>query len=119
MEYSGNRLDEIKNNYLQATTNMWPYLRIRQEEASLQRSAYQDSFLGEFYKDFEPISPRLWKSPDNSKQYEIALRYVLAASLQITDAEAAYVQVHRDQVMVCHVGRLWKRRFRLAIQRRD
>jgi hypothetical protein len=58
-------------------TDMWPYLRIRENEVATRRRIYKESFIAGFYKDFEPISSKIWSSPDNPKQYEVAIRLVL------------------------------------------
>lgn len=63
-------------NYSLSMTNMWPYLRIRQQEVSLRKNVYLRSFMGKFLKDRNPISERLWMSPDNERQVVVALRSV-------------------------------------------
>ncbi|KIJ64462.1 hypothetical protein HYDPIDRAFT_167784 [Hydnomerulius pinastri MD-312] len=78
-KYSGQRLTAIFEQYSQSMTNMWPYLRLRDREVSSRRQVYKQSFLGR-YRDsisFDPLSERLWSSPDNEKQVQMALRYVL------------------------------------------
>jgi hypothetical protein len=56
-------------------TNMWPYLRVRQEELIERRRIYCDSFLGRVIHQGH-ISDRLWTSPDNDKQATVAVRFV-------------------------------------------
>ncbi|OJA09603.1 hypothetical protein AZE42_10264 [Rhizopogon vesiculosus] len=77
-KYRGRRLDEIVKRYPQNMTNMWPYLRQRQNEVSLWRRAFQISFIGRYISalGIEPLSARLWASPDDEKQVVVALRYV-------------------------------------------
>jgi hypothetical protein len=76
-EFCGKRLDKESQKYSQSMTDMWPYLRIRENEVARRRMIYQKSFIAGFYKDFEPISWMIWKSPDNPKQYEVAIRLFL------------------------------------------
>jgi hypothetical protein len=65
--------------YPQNMTNMWPYLRQRQNEMSFWRGIFQNSFVGRYISalGIEPLSARLWASPDDEKQVIVALRYVI------------------------------------------
>ena len=72
--FPGKRLDNIVRSYSPSTFNFWPYLRARKIELTEQRSLYLQSFLHRFYENFEPVDRRLWASPDNPKQYAVAVR---------------------------------------------
>lgn len=77
--HTGLRLSQDIAQYSQAMTNMWPYLRVRENEAAERRRAYEASFLGTFMRTRglpEPIAARLWSSPDDHRQIGMALRYV-------------------------------------------
>lgn len=58
-------------------TNLWPYLRFREEEAVARQRIYAGSFLGRLAAErrVNPIATRLWGCPDGEKQAEIAVRY--------------------------------------------
>ena len=59
-------------------TNMWPYLRLRETEASRRRRLYEASFVSRFFEKLglpNPIATRIWASPDNPKQISVAVRY--------------------------------------------
>lgn len=73
-KFPGKRLDDVTRTYSPSMFNLWPYLRARETELAEQRSRYLRSFLHRFYKTFEPIDRRLWASPDNPKQYAVAVR---------------------------------------------
>ncbi|KIK95319.1 hypothetical protein PAXRUDRAFT_33048 [Paxillus rubicundulus Ve08.2h10] len=77
--YPGRRLDAILQKYPQNMTNFWPYFRLRRDEVFVRRQAFRRSFLGR-YTDLmchDPLHEQLWGSPDDEKQVEIALRFVL------------------------------------------
>ncbi|KAG0703794.1 hypothetical protein DFH29DRAFT_915118 [Suillus ampliporus] len=78
-KYHGRRLNQIMTRYPQNTMNMWPYLRQRQNEVAFWRQAFQDSFVGRYNSTLriDPLSARLWASPDNEKQVVVALSFVL------------------------------------------
>ncbi|KAK0464636.1 uncharacterized protein EV420DRAFT_1517338 [Desarmillaria tabescens] len=58
--------------YPQNMTNMWPYLRQRNQECILRR------FLPRVFKRNKTIiSPQLWTSPDHEHQATIAVRFLL------------------------------------------
>ncbi|KAI0632467.1 hypothetical protein C8Q77DRAFT_1176940 [Trametes polyzona] len=81
-EYRGKRLDvDVLKKYSPAMTDMWPYLRVRQAEVAERRRIYAESFLPRFFKRYglpaDPISERMWASPDNPKQIIIAVRFAL------------------------------------------
>ena len=73
-DFPGKRLDEAIHSYSPSTFNFWPYLRARETELAEQRNLYLQSFLHRFYETFEPVDRRLWTSPDNPKQYAVAVR---------------------------------------------
>ncbi|KAH7922035.1 hypothetical protein BV22DRAFT_1071174 [Leucogyrophana mollusca] len=75
--YNGQRLKDVTQQYPQAMTNMWPYLRQRAREVLMRRTAFKSSFLGRYFQTFDPLSEHLWTSPDNERQVVIALRFVL------------------------------------------
>ncbi|KAI0755281.1 hypothetical protein C8Q80DRAFT_1095647 [Daedaleopsis nitida] len=81
-DYCGRRLQEdVLRKYPQAMTNMWPYLRLREAEATQRRRVYDASFLARLLRCCgwpEPIVKRLWGSPDHPKQLLIALRSAFA-----------------------------------------
>ncbi|KAG6336762.1 hypothetical protein ID866_2331 [Astraeus odoratus] len=78
-KYHGRRLDSLFQQYSRNTSNLWPYLRFREREVIERHQAFSKSFLGMFVKSpsFDPMSAHLWSSPDNERQVEVALRYVL------------------------------------------
>ncbi|KAH7885373.1 hypothetical protein F5I97DRAFT_1810885 [Phlebopus sp. FC_14] len=78
-KYPGRRLDVVSNRYSPKVTNMWPYLRLRDDEVDYRRQAFKASFLGKFAcsLSFDPLFEHLWSSPDDERQVEIALRFVL------------------------------------------
>lgn len=58
-------------------TNMWPYLRFREEEALRRHERYNKSFVAKYYRGRglpNPISSGLWGSPDNERQIAMAVR---------------------------------------------
>lgn len=78
-DYAGRRFDQVKQRYPAPTINMWPYLLLRETEVQIRRASFRSSFLGSFYRSYEPISTRLWSSPDHERQLVISLRYVFAS----------------------------------------
>ena len=72
--FPGKRLDDVIHSYPPSTFNFWPYLRARETELAERRNRYRQSFLHRFYETFEPIDRRIWTSPDNPKQYAVAVR---------------------------------------------
>lgn len=81
--YAGRRFDQVKQQYPAPTINMWPYLRLRESEAQARKASFDSSFLGLFYRGYEPISARLWTSPDYERQFVVALRYVFSSPLPV------------------------------------
>ncbi|KIP04667.1 hypothetical protein PHLGIDRAFT_183223 [Phlebiopsis gigantea 11061_1 CR5-6] len=78
--FAGKRFDRDTNQYSLAMTNLWPYLRFREDEAKRNRRIYEESFLHRHAKDGKAnvISSHLWGSPDNGKQLAIAVRFALS-----------------------------------------
>ncbi|KAG2359486.1 hypothetical protein BDR07DRAFT_1292220, partial [Suillus spraguei] len=78
-KYHGRRLNQIMKHYPQRTTNMWPYLRQRQNEVAFWRHAFRNSWVGRYISSFgiDPLSARLWASADDEKQVVVALRFIL------------------------------------------
>ncbi|KAF8550818.1 hypothetical protein OG21DRAFT_1419114, partial [Imleria badia] len=77
--YAGRRLDLILEQHPRNMTNFWPYLRLRMAEVSERRHAFKRSFLGQ-YTDligYDPLSEHLWTSPDDEKQVDVTIRFVL------------------------------------------
>ena len=72
--FPGKRLDDATRTYSPSVFNFWPYLGARGAELTGQRRRYLRSFLHRFYETFEPIDRHLWASPDNPKQYAVAVR---------------------------------------------
>lgn len=72
----GSRLDTILREYPRNTTNLWPYLRLREREVFERRRMFAQTFLGRYTRTLgiNPLSDRLWGNPDNRFQVEIALR---------------------------------------------
>ena len=76
-DFAGKRLDAVTKRNPPAMTNLWPYLRARQEERSSRLKAYEASFLSTALEGrLAPIHRRLWGSPDHEKQAAIAVRFV-------------------------------------------
>jgi hypothetical protein len=65
--------------YPQNTTNMWPYLRQRQNEVAFWKHAFQNSFVGRYNSTLgiDPLSAHLWASADDERQVIVALRYAV------------------------------------------
>ncbi|RPD77425.1 hypothetical protein L226DRAFT_544076 [Lentinus tigrinus ALCF2SS1-7] len=80
-QYQGRRLQEdVLRKHPQAMTNMWPYLRARQAEVDQKRRVYETSFLARILQRcglVNPVSGRLWASPDSSRQLLVAIRFAL------------------------------------------
>ncbi|KAG1852011.1 hypothetical protein C8R48DRAFT_612006 [Suillus tomentosus] len=78
-KYHGRRLNQIMKRHPQNTTNMWPYLRQRQNEVAFWRHAFQNSWVGRYNSSLgiDPLSARLWASADDEKQVVVALRFIL------------------------------------------
>ncbi|KAG1790272.1 uncharacterized protein HD556DRAFT_1242532 [Suillus plorans] len=76
-KYHGRRLNQIMKRHPQNTTNMWPYLRQRQNEATFWRHAFRNSWVGRYNSllGIDPLSARLWASADDEKQVVVALRF--------------------------------------------
>lgn len=83
-KYHGRRLNQIMKRHPQNTTNMWPYLRQRQNEVAFWRHAFQNSWVGRYNSllGIDPLSARLWASADDEKQVVVALRYAVFDSSQ-------------------------------------
>ena len=71
--------------------NFWPYLRARETELTEQRGRYLLSYLHHFYKTFEPIDRGLCTSPDNPKQYAVAIRRV-PSRFHLTNSEEYHIR---------------------------
>ncbi|KAF8120573.1 hypothetical protein EV363DRAFT_1589631 [Boletus edulis] len=77
--YAGHRLDAILEQHPRNMTNLWPYLQFRMAEVFERRDTFKRSFLGR-YTDligYDPLSSHLWASPDDEKQVDVAIRFVL------------------------------------------
>lgn len=57
-----------------STTNLWPYLKAREQELFNVRQTYNKSFLGAYFIGKKVICERLWTNPDHEKQITIAMR---------------------------------------------
>ncbi|KAI0662275.1 hypothetical protein C8Q70DRAFT_910108 [Cubamyces menziesii] len=79
-DFCGRRLQDVSKQYSQAMTNMWPYLHLRNAEMTRCQRIYEASFVARFFRRCgydNPITQRLWTSPDNQKQLVIAIRFAL------------------------------------------
>ncbi|KAI0700037.1 hypothetical protein C8T65DRAFT_728852 [Cerioporus squamosus] len=80
-KYHGHRLqDDVLRKHSQAMTNMWPYLRARELEVVERRRAYESTFFARFFQKCRlanPVSSRLWASPDSPRQLLVAVRFAL------------------------------------------
>ncbi|KAG1836361.1 hypothetical protein DFJ58DRAFT_865181, partial [Suillus subalutaceus] len=74
-KYHGRRLNQIMKRHPQNTTNMWPYLRQRQNEMVFWKHAFRNSWVGRYHSSLgiDPLSARLWTSADDEKQVVVAL----------------------------------------------
>ncbi|KAI9568600.1 hypothetical protein HD554DRAFT_2172371 [Boletus coccyginus] len=77
--YAGHRLDVILEQHPRNMTNFWPYVRLRKAEVHERRHAFRQSFLGQYTNSigYDPLSDQLWTSPDDEKQVDVAIRFVL------------------------------------------
>ncbi|KAK0487319.1 hypothetical protein IW261DRAFT_1391481 [Armillaria novae-zelandiae] len=76
--FPGRRFALLLEAYPQNMTDMWPYLRLRNQEAAQRRRTYSASFLARVFSPNDtPISPRLWTSPDHEHQAKMAVRFLL------------------------------------------
>ncbi|KAF9565715.1 hypothetical protein CPC08DRAFT_629338 [Agrocybe pediades] len=76
-KYPGSRSNDVLSQYAHQTTNFWPYLNLRNEEAHKRRLVYEASFLHRAMQGICTIDDSLWSSPDNEKQITIAVRFLL------------------------------------------
>ncbi|CAE6526749.1 unnamed protein product [Rhizoctonia solani] len=79
--FPGIRLDSIRLQIKEPRmTNMWTYLCARRLETSSRYDAFRGSWLGRFFatemSGHEPISWRIWTSPDDDRQIIVALRFI-------------------------------------------
>ncbi|KAG1818454.1 uncharacterized protein BJ212DRAFT_1345612 [Suillus subaureus] len=88
-KYRGRRLNQIVKHHPQNTTNMWPYLRQRQNEVAFWKHAFQNSWVGKYHSSLGigPLSARLWASADDEKQVVVALRSIGMAKHTVEDAQ--------------------------------
>lgn len=82
--FPGRRLAALFKQYPPTMTNMWPYLRQREQEATARKQTFRDSFLGRALKA-KGISEHLWTSPDNPKQAVVAVRFAYLLSKIVVD----------------------------------
>ncbi|KAH7338930.1 hypothetical protein B0J17DRAFT_706217 [Rhizoctonia solani] len=80
-DFSGTRLDSIRLQIQEPRmTNMWTYLRARRFEVTTRYGAFERSWLGRFFatemSGYEPVSWRIWTSPDDDRQAAVALRFI-------------------------------------------
>lgn len=75
-KFCGKRSVEDMKTYSKAMTNFWPYLRVREDEATIRQRMYAQSFLQNLasFRRINSISPHLWGSPDHERQATIAVR---------------------------------------------
>ncbi|CAL1712780.1 unnamed protein product [Somion occarium] len=76
-KFPGKRLEDVSRRYSPTMSNMWPYLRLRQDEIAERRKIYHESFLSRIFKGRNPIAISLWASGNHENQLRIALRFVL------------------------------------------
>ncbi|CAE6406669.1 unnamed protein product [Rhizoctonia solani] len=85
--FSGARLDSVFKQIKEPRmTNMWMYLRARRLEAQSRHETFRASWLGQFFecegeilglgRGFEPVSRKMWTSPDDDRQIIVALRFI-------------------------------------------
>ena len=83
-DYNGQRLQtDVLAKYSSATTDMWPYLRMRAAEVAKRKCIYAATFLSQFFARLgcpHSIAERLWTCPDRPRQLLIAVRCVRLAS---------------------------------------
>ncbi|TFK52258.1 hypothetical protein OE88DRAFT_1678295 [Heliocybe sulcata] len=78
-DFPGKRLEHVLSKYAREAkmTSFWPYLRERRRERSRWEDAYRESFLPAFFEGAQPISERMWTSPEDDRQTGVALRFVM------------------------------------------
>ncbi|KAH8114351.1 hypothetical protein DFH11DRAFT_1855513 [Phellopilus nigrolimitatus] len=76
-DFGGRRFAQISQQYNLHITNFWPYLNRLRDERDSRSRAYNLSFLPRFFGSWNPISKRLWASPDHERQLAIALRFII------------------------------------------
>ncbi|CEL56127.1 hypothetical protein RSOLAG1IB_07580 [Rhizoctonia solani AG-1 IB] len=85
--FSGTRLDSIFKQIKEPRmTNMWTYLRARRLEVQNRYGTFHRSWLGRFFecegevlglrRGFDPISWKMWTSPNDDRQIAVALRFI-------------------------------------------
>ena len=59
-------------------TNLWPYLRCRQQEASQRNREFTSGWVAKFIRETShcllPMAERLWRSPDHEEQFLVVQR---------------------------------------------
>jgi hypothetical protein len=83
-DFPGSRLEIIRSGIKEPRmTNMWAYLYARQDEVATRRKTFEQTWLGHCFKtgiqglcNGNPISSRVWTSPDDERQIVVALRFV-------------------------------------------
>lgn len=63
-------------------TNLWPYLRLRQEEVDRRKKEFAKGWVAEYFREFAsqytlPMTEKLWVSPDCEEQFVVVQRCVL------------------------------------------
>ncbi|KAG8682606.1 hypothetical protein FRC08_014862, partial [Ceratobasidium sp. 394] len=82
--FAGSRLNAVLANIKEPRmTSMWTYLRARREETEARRKTFEQTWLGRCIQrenvpicDRNPVSARMWTSPDDERQIVVALRFV-------------------------------------------
>lgn len=94
--FPGRRSTIAMQDYKLPTTDMWPYLRWREEEVRTRRETFEKSFLGLYLNKKGlgiPISEKLWASLDDERQVVIAIRCVSPQILGIKRS-SQHRQIH-------------------------
>lgn len=108
-DFGGKRLSLLLCN-LQAKninpnmTNFWPYLRARHREKEINRTLFDKTWVAAFFRHIVsgfPVTPRMWESPDDSRQLEIIARWVVRYRSHSGLSNFNFHQISTNQNIFC------------------
>jgi hypothetical protein len=80
--YAGPRLNAVLAKHPSATTNFWPYLRLRRTEAAIAERTYRDAFLPAVLGRALPFTGRMARFEGGEEQARMCLRYAIGRRRQ-------------------------------------